>query len=90
MPQHKSPAKRMKTSERQRLQNKSYKSKYKNLIKKINGALEEGKIEDAKVMYPKISSAVDRAAKVGAIHKNKASRTKSRISKRIKRASAEA
>jgi len=89
MPQHKSAMRRVKRSEKEKLQNKIYRSKFKNLTKKINRALEEGNVETANEMLPKAFSAIDRAAKIGTIHKNQAARRKSRLVKRIGRTQAE-
>jgi len=89
MPQHKSAMRRVKRSEKEKMQNKIYRSKFKNLTKKINRALEEGKVDDASEMLPKAFSAIDRAAKIGTIHKNQAARRKSRLVKRIGRTQAE-
>lgn len=80
---------RVKRSEKEKLQNKIYRSKFKNLTKKINRALEEGNVETANEMLPKAFSAIDRAAKIGTIHKNQAARRKSRLVKRIDRAQAQ-
>jgi len=89
MPQHKSAMRRVKRSEKEKMQNKIYRSKFKNLTKKINRALEEGNVGTASEMLPKAFSAIDRAAKIGTIHKNQAARRKSRLVKRIDRAQAE-
>jgi len=90
MPQHKSAMRRVKRSQKEKMQNKIYRSKFKNLTKKINRALEEGNVETANEMLPKAFSAIDRAAKIGTIHKNQAARRKSRLVKRIDRAQAQA
>jgi len=90
MPQHKSAIRRVKRSQKEKMQNKIYRSKFKNLTKKINRALEEGNVETANEMLPKAFSAIDRAAKIGTIHKNQAARRKSRLVKRIDRAQTQA
>ena len=89
MPQHKSAMRRVKRSQKEKMQNKIYRSKFKNLTKKIDRALEEGNVETANEMLPKAFSAIDRAAKIGTIHKNQAARRKSRLVKRIDRAQAQ-
>jgi len=73
---------RVKRTERERAQNKSYKSKFRNLAKKVNRAIEENDKESVKALLPKLYSAIDRTAKIGAIHKNQAARRKSRITKK--------
>lgn len=90
MPQHKSAKQRVKRSQKEKMQNKVYRSKFKNLTKKINKALEEGDVETANGMLPGTFSAIDRAAKIGTIHANQAARRKSRLVKRINRTQAEA
>ncbi|HRW34506.1 MAG TPA: 30S ribosomal protein S20 [Thermotogota bacterium] len=89
MPQHKSAMRRVKRSQKEKMQNKIYRSKFKNLTKKINRALEEGNVETANEMLPKAFSAIDRAAKIGTIHKNQAARRKSRLVKRIDKVQAQ-
>ncbi len=86
MPQHKSAKQRVKRSEKERLQNRIYKSKFKNLTKKINRALDGGDVETATEMLPNAFSAIDRAAKIGTIHRNQAARRKATLAKRIKKA----
>ena len=76
----------MKSAEKNReryLRNKALRSRAKNFIRKIKDALDNGKIEEAKKLLSEASSYVDKAAVKGAFHKKKASRLKSRISKKI-------
>ena len=60
-----------------------YKDKIKKLIKQARAFVAEKKMVDAKNLLPEIYSALDRAAKVGVIKKNNASRKKSRLTKLI-------
>ncbi len=83
MPNRKSTKARVKRSERENLQNKIYKSTYKNLVKKISKAIEAGDKETAAALLPETFSAIDKTAKVGAFHKNQAARRKSRLSKKV-------
>ena len=84
MPNIKSAKRRVKESERNRIINKAYKTRMKNSIKKVLQALEEGKSrEEVDKLYIFAQSAIDKAAKIGAIHKNEASRRKSRLMKKI-------
>ena len=83
MPNNKSAKVRVKRSEKERVQNKSYKSKFKNLVKKVMKAVSTNDKETAKALLPETVSAIDKAAKIGAIHKNQASRRKSRIAQYI-------
>jgi small subunit ribosomal protein S20 len=83
MPNTKSAERRMRNSARKRLHNRSIKSRLKSLERAYTDALQGGKKEDASTAYRKLSSAFDKAAKVGAIHKGKASRKKSRLAIRL-------
>jgi small subunit ribosomal protein S20 len=62
-----------------------YKDKIKQLIKEARSLVLTKKIEDAKKLLPDIYSALDKAAKVGIIKKNNASRHKSRLTKLIEK-----
>ncbi|MDK2885748.1 MAG: small subunit ribosomal protein [Thermosipho sp. (in: thermotogales)] len=84
MPNIKSAKKRVKVSERNRLINKAYKTRMKNSIKKVVKAIEDGKSHDEILTLAKeAQSFIDKAAKIGAIHKNEASRRKSRLMKLV-------
>jgi len=56
-----------------------YKDKIKELVKKVRVLVAAKKMNDAKKLLPDIYSALDKAAKVGVIKKNNASRHKSRL-----------
>lgn len=83
MPNILSAKARVKRTERERLQNKSYKSRFRNLTKKVNKAIDAKDKETVKSLLPELYSAIDRTAKIGAIHKNQAARRKSRITKKV-------
>jgi small subunit ribosomal protein S20 len=53
------------------------------LIKKAFTAIESGNLEDAKTATGEAVKALDKAAAKGAIHKNNASRRKSRLMSRL-------
>ena len=76
MPQHKSAAKRMKTSERERQQNKRVKSIMRGALKTYQAEKEKSpdKLKD-------VVKILDKAAAKKVIHKNKAARLKSRMAK---------
>ena len=79
MPNTKSAARRVRNSARKRLQNRSVKSRLKTMERAYADALAGGKKEAASAAYRNLSSAFDKAAKSGVIHKSKASRKKSRL-----------
>ena len=73
----------MRNSARKRLHNRSIKSSLHQLEKKYMALLAAGKKEDATASFKAVSSAFDKAAKTGVIHKSMASRKKSRLSARL-------
>jgi len=79
----KSSQKRERQNEKRRMRNKSYKSKTRTLIKKAFTAIEEGNLDIAKVATSDAVQALDKAAAKGVIHKNNASRRKSRLMIRL-------
>ena len=83
MPNTKSAERRMRNSARKRLHNRSIKSSLHQLEKKYLALLTSGKKEDATATLKAVSSAFDKAAKTGVIHKSMASRKKSRLSARL-------
>ncbi len=83
MPTHKSAEKRMRQGERKRVINKASRTSLRREIKSYRD-LENG--EPSKTKYPSIASTIDRAAKKGIIHPRKASRLKSRLSRKTVKA----
>ena len=79
MPNTKSAERRVRSNERKRLHNRSIKSRLKSLERAYEVAVKSGKKEEATAAYRKVSSAFDKAAKTGVIHKSKANRKKSRL-----------
>ena len=80
MPNTKSAERRVRNSERKRVQNRAVKTRLKSLERSYEDALKSGKKDEATTAFRKISSAFDKAAKSGVVHKSKASRKKSRLS----------
>ncbi|MEB3284837.1 MAG: 30S ribosomal protein S20 [Candidatus Sericytochromatia bacterium] len=77
----KSGVKRVETAERNRQRNAASKSALKTRIKQAHAAIAgNGDLQVASVLA---ISTIDRAAKKGAIHPNKAARLKSRLMKRV-------
>ncbi len=88
-----SAKKRIQIAERNRLQNKSYKSAMRTLMKRcLNacGAYMQEPNEDAKSDLQKnmnhAFSQIDKAVKRGVIHRNNGSNQKSRLSSAVKKA----
>jgi len=84
MPITKSAKKAVRQNKRRKKRNLAYKNKMKDLIKKIRALVKEKKKEEAKSLLPQVYKALDKAAKVGVIKKNAASRKKARIAKSLK------
>jgi len=81
MPVTKSAKKALRQSLRRRARNLQRKKKIKDLVKEIKSLVKEKKIDKAKELLPQLYKALDKAAKVGTIKKNTASRKKSKITK---------
>jgi small subunit ribosomal protein S20 len=83
MPNTKSAGRRMRNSARKHLQNQSVKARLHTLKRKYAELLAAGKKEDAATALRLLSSALDKAAKSGVIHRARADRNKSRLSLRL-------
>ncbi|HWO97950.1 MAG TPA: 30S ribosomal protein S20 [Bacillus sp. (in: firmicutes)] len=83
MPNIKSAIKRVKTSDARRVQNAQVKSTMRTSIKKVEALVANNDIENAKAAFAVASEKLDKAARKGLIHKNAASRQKSRLAKQV-------
>jgi small subunit ribosomal protein S20 len=83
MPNTKSAERRMRNSARKRLHNRSIKSRLHTLEKKYLALVTAGKKDDAAKALRDVTSAFDKAAKTGVVHKASADRKKSRLSLRL-------
>ena len=79
----KSAIKKIRKISRQTVINKARKSKFKNVIKKMNLLLNLKKKKEASDFLPKLNSELMKVAKTGIIKKQNASRNISRITKKI-------
>ena len=79
-----SAAKQARASLRRGASNKSIKSRLHTLERKFLAAVAAKKAEDTTELYRLLSSALDKAAKTKVIHRNNASRKKSRLSAHLK------
>jgi len=79
MPHHKSAAKRIRTSKRDRNRNTAVKSELKTILKKIGQDLGN------KQLMSETASSLDRAVRKGVIHKTVANRRKSRLARAANR-----
>lgn len=81
MPNIKSAIKRVKTNDKRRAQNIAFKSALRTAIKKVETAVVAGDAENANAAFAEATKKIDKAATKGLIHKNAASRQKSRLAK---------
>jgi small subunit ribosomal protein S20 len=79
MPNTKSAGRRMRNSARKHIQNRSTGTRLHSLEKKFLQLVGAGKKEDAAKALQSVVSALDKAAKTGAVPKTRASRKKSRL-----------
>jgi small subunit ribosomal protein S20 len=78
-----SAAKRARQTVRRTERNRKVKASVKAELKSIRAAIAGGKKDEAKSLLPKVSQVLDRAAKNGRVHKNKANRHKSDLAAQI-------
>lgn len=83
MPNIRSSKKDIRRTKVRTLRNKANRSKVKTFRKRVLDALEKGDAKAAQEAYNNFASAADKAAKSNSIHKNKASRLKSRVAARM-------
>ncbi len=83
MPNTKSAQRRVRSTERRKLRNRSVKTKLHRLEKTYLAAVTDGKKEDAAKALNAVTSALDKAAKVGVVHRATVNRKKSRLAVRL-------
>lgn len=81
MPNIESAIKRVRTSEVANAKNSSQSSAMRSAVKKFDQAVEAG-ADNVDALYKDAVKAIDMAESKGLIHKNKANRDKSRLSKK--------
>ena len=79
----KSAIKRIRKISKQTIVNKARKSRYRNVLKKMNFLIEDKKKNEALKFLPKLNSELMKIVKTGIIKKQNASRNVSRITKKI-------
>ena len=91
MTNSKSALKRIRINERNRLENRFYKSSYRTLTKKFLIQLENYKISkdpddkiQAQILLSLVYSLIDKSCKKNIIHKNTAARKKSQLALKLK------
>jgi len=79
----KTPAKRARKAEENRLRNKAFKSRLKTAIKKYESAVQEDNQEAARDNLLQVTSLIDKSVNKGVMHKNTAARRKSSLVKKF-------
>jgi len=85
---HKSAIKRHKQSLVRKERNKTVKSSLKTVTKKVEAAISDKNSDEATTSLKVATIALDKAASKGVIHKKTASRSKSRLTKKVNALSA--
>jgi small subunit ribosomal protein S20 len=73
-----SQKKRILRSERERLENKRYTSTIKTYFRRLDAAATAGDAEQTAAEHKQLVTMIDKAVKVGALHRNNGARKKSR------------
>ena len=79
----KSAIKRIKQNEKRRLRNRYFVGRARTYVKRARQAMEDEELETARQATREAISALDKAAEKGILHKNNASRRKSRLTKHL-------
>ncbi len=85
---HTSAIKELRKRDRRATHNRQIKVRIRTLVKQLELAVSNKKVDEAKKLLPECFSAWDRAAKVGVVHKSAASRKKARLSTKVYRLTA--
>lgn len=83
MPKIQSAKKQLRKSGRNRARNIARKNSMKSVLKKYSALIRDGKKDEAAKELSNVYKTLDKFAKVNFIKKNKASRLKSRLSKKL-------
>ena len=84
MANHFSALKRARQTETKTTRNRASKSRLRGSLRALREAIAKGDKEAAQTAYRATVSVVDKSVQKGALHKNTASRYKSRLSARVK------
>lgn len=79
----KSAIKRVEVNQKKRANNVSQLSAMRTEIKRVEKFVEANDVENAKAAFQSANKQIDKAAQKGIIHKNAASRQKSRLAKKL-------
>ncbi len=83
MAKHRSAIRQHRRSIHRNTINRKNRSVLRTQTKKLREAVQQNDKEAAQKLLPSTASLIDKSAKKGAIHKNKAARLKSRLSRKV-------
>jgi small subunit ribosomal protein S20 len=83
MAKHPSTVRQRRRSIRRNTVNRKNKSVLRSQVKKLREAIQQPDKEAAQKLVPQTISLIDKSSKKGAIHKNKAARLKSRLTRKV-------
>ena len=86
MPNTTSAARHLRVSQKRRLHNRLIRSRAQTFVKKAKRLIEEGQLDEARTVAIQATSALDKAAEKGVMHKNTVARRKSRLMRKLNRA----
>jgi small subunit ribosomal protein S20 len=86
MANHVSSLKRARQTESKTAVNRANKSKLRSTLRSLREAIAGGNNQDLKKVYSETVSVLDKSVQKGVLHKNTASRYKSRLNARVKAA----
>jgi len=87
MPNIKQQKKRVRSAERQRLENRRYRSTVKTLFRRLEATLDDGDARAAEEQHRALVGWLDKAVARGAIHRNTAARRKASAARLVNRSS---
>jgi len=73
----------MRQNQKKRVRNRNIRKQTKTKIKKLEELIEKKENKEAKESLPRVTSLIDKAVAKGVWHKNKASREKSKLMKKV-------
>ncbi|MDL2280886.1 30S ribosomal protein S20 [Selenomonadales bacterium OttesenSCG-928-I06] len=79
MPNIKSSIRSVKTDAKRRARNFAVRSNLRTASRKVEEAIQAGNYDEAKIVFNKAASVIDKAVSKGVIHKNAAARKKSSL-----------
>lgn len=85
MPQRRAAQKALRQNQRKKIKNLKVKREIKTALKEFRKALDKKDSQAAEAALPKVYKTLDKAASKKVIHRNKASRKKSRLAQRLKK-----